>query len=236
MAADFRFKQFILTQGQSAFKLGTDSVLLGCWVQANQPKTALDIGAGTGVLSLIMAQRFAEVRITAIEMDQGSVMDCTNNFAHSIWKDRLSIIHQDVLPWSQLHISRKFDLIITNPPYFMRSLQSDDERKMNARHTDTLSHSNLAKLVKSHLSAGGKFACILPPVEFAGFTFELLKHGLVLNKVLRVSSFWGSPIIRELGEFSWVETPTVEVQAFIYDENHSRSEWYAELTKEFYVK
>lgn len=236
MTGDFRFKQFVLTQGQSAFKLGTDSVLLGCWVSAAHVKTVLDIGTGTGILSLMLAQRYPVIHITAIELDDASVDDCANNFALSTWKERFALIHQNVMDWSNQHKDEKFDLIITNPPYFSNSLKSENERKMNARHNTGLSHGKLAGLVCNHLSPEGCFACILPPNEFAVFTMQLLQQGLFLNHVLRVSSFHNSEVIRELGMFSFNEKELIEEEEFIYNSNHTRSEWYARISADFYVK
>jgi tRNA1Val (adenine37-N6)-methyltransferase len=108
MTPPFRFQQFMVYQSQAAFKVGTDSVLLGSWIAPDPPKNVLDLGAGTGILSLMMAQRFNPHEITAIELDENAVKDCANNFAQSKWKDNLLVVHTDLFLWSKENKTKKF--------------------------------------------------------------------------------------------------------------------------------
>ncbi len=236
MASPFVFKQFALHQEKAAFKLGTDSVLLGSWLPDHCYKKVLDLGAGTGILSLMVAQRFQDAGILAIEIDPDSVVDCRHNFDQSKWKERLEMIENDLFDWSKNNGSAQFDLIITNPPYFTNSLKNPDARKSIARHTDSIRLNDLANVVQQHLVAGGFFGCILPVNEFQALCKALYAHNIFLNDCCKVSSFEHGEIIREMGLFSRDKKEGLSEQHFLYKEKDVRSDWYKVISKDFYLK
>ena len=236
MSTSFVFKQFELEQGKAAFKLGTDSVLLGSWLPKGDYKRVLDIGAGTGILSLMLAQRFKEALVLALEIDKLSVEDCANNFSQSTWGKRLNIIEQDAIEWSKYNEDEKFDLMISNPPYFKNSLLNPDERKSTARHSGLLNTSTLADFAKRHLSINGCLAIILPVLEFDAMTDQLRDRNLFLQQICLVSSFQHSEIIRKMGVFSFINQTPLEETQYLYNSDKSRSNWYQGVSDDFYIK
>jgi len=236
MSTSFVFKQFELEQGKAAFKLGTDSVLLGSWLPKGDYKRVLDIGAGTGILSLMLAQRFKEAVVLALEIDKLSVEDCANNFSQSTWGKRLNIIEQDAIEWSKYNEDEKFDLMISNPPYFKNSLLNPDERKSTARHSGLLNTSTLADFAKRHLSINGCLAIILPVLEFDEMTDQLRDRKLFLQHICLVSSFQDSEIIRKMGVFSFTNQTPLEETHYLYNSDKSRSNWYQGISDDFYIK
>ncbi len=236
MGLPFVFKHFELEQEKAAFKLGTDSVVLGSWLPAKSYKRVLDIGAGTGVLSLMLAQRLEDAQILAVEFDVGSAEDCANNFAQSPWRDRLEIINNDVIEWSKVHSSEKFDLIISNPPYFNNSLQNPDQRKSTARHSILLTSQLLVEIVKQHLSLTGSFAFILPVQEFDEMRVRLEKENILAHHICSISSFENSEIIRKMGMFSFEKMELKLETQYLYTGDKNRSDWYNRISADFYIK
>ena len=236
MAQAFIFKQFTLQQQKAAFKLGTDSVLLGSWIPDLSYRNILDIGAGTGILSLMMAQRFNGAEILAIEIDQLSVEDCANNFNKAKWNDRLKIVEDDILNWTKKNVSSTFDLILTNPPYFINSLKNPDSRKSTARHSDTIHAGMLLEFVKNHLNKDGYFGIILPTKEFTVLANTFINNGFYLNTICRISSFKNGEIIREMGLFSFNKHTIIEEGQYLYKAENIKSDWYKNISNEFYIK
>ena len=138
MRTPFQFKQFSVKDENSPMKVNTDAVLLGAWVNPSKPKKILDIGTGCGVIALLLAQRF-DGRISGIDLDEGAIMDAKINFAESPWPERLKAIHQDFNIFSASS-DQRFDLIVSNPPYFENSLRSPKHDRNISRHTDSLTH------------------------------------------------------------------------------------------------
>lgn len=164
----FSFRMFTISQTQSAMKVGTDSVLLAAWINVPKPYNILDIGAGTGILSLLMAQRYEEAQITALEISSEAIKDVQENVKNSPWKNRVQIIEGD---FCQFKSELKFDLIICNPPYFENSLHSPLMLRNKARHSDAMPFPVLVSGVQKILSEKGVFAIIIP-FENA----ELIRH------------------------------------------------------------
>lgn len=160
----FQFKQFTIRQEKSSMKVCTDSCLFGAWVAEKierkiiKPKTILDIGTGTGLLSLMAAQK-SEANIDAIEIDRDSSLQAKENFSESKWSQRLQIIHADI---KMLPDQKKYDLIICNPPFYENDLRSSDKRKNIAKHHDTLTLEDLIAIIPNRLSENGSFALLLP--------------------------------------------------------------------------
>ena len=156
----FQFKQFTIHQQRSAMKVGTDGVLVGAWasVRANG-RTILDIGTGTGLIALMLAQRNPEAEVVAVEIDSESAAQARDNVAASLWSDRVTVEECAVQDFVS---DRKFDLIVSNPPYFVDSQKCPDGSRNTARHTDTLSFSELMKAAERLLASDGRFAVIVP--------------------------------------------------------------------------
>jgi len=155
----FRFKEFSVNQTNSAMKVGTDAMLLGALAFGENPTQILDIGAGTGVLSLMMAQQYPQATITAVELDSLSAKECTENFNTSKWSSRMTVLFQDFLAFES---GSKFDLIISNPPYYQSRLENDDPRKARARHEASLPVLEMLTRIKELLSVHGDFWVIIP--------------------------------------------------------------------------
>ena len=151
----FRFKQFTVYQDKTPMKVNTDSVMLGSWCNHNFPSEILDIGTGTGILALMAAQRFPNAKITAIEILPEAADEAKHNFTLSHWSDRIELINDDFRKFATF-TKQKFDLIITNPPYFENQLLPNDEYLQIAKHTQNLSYDELFYFSKSILNKKGK--------------------------------------------------------------------------------
>lgn len=161
----FRFKQFFIRQEFTSHKVGTDSVMLGSWVQASNPVNILDIGTGTGLLALMLAQRFYSAVIDAVELDKEAFIEASINFSYSPWSERLNAIHADFNDWNP-DDNKKYDLIISNPPYFHQSLKPPSIKKSLARHQDSLDILKLITRSISLLSNRGVISLILPLTSY----------------------------------------------------------------------
>lgn len=166
MGKRFHFKHFSLCHDQSTMKVGTDAVMLGAWVKVNPADTVLDIGTGCGILSLMMAQK-GVARVDAVDLDMASASEASLNFEASRWRDRLFAYHGDI---RRFGFGRSYDLILSNPPFFVHSYKCDEDRKNQTRHTDTsLTFEELVAAAKRLLKPDGRFALVLPELESRGF-------------------------------------------------------------------
>ncbi|MBR4999959.1 MAG: methyltransferase [Rikenellaceae bacterium] len=230
----FKFKQFTVYQESAAMRVGTDGVLLGAWAQHPAPLRILDIGSGTGVISLMAAQRWSEARIDAIDPDLGAFEQSRKNFELSPWSNRLTAHNCDL----QHFTAEPYDLIISNPPYFVNSLKNPDLIKSTARHTDTLPHNELVLHAARLLSDNGTFAVILP-ADLQSNLFELaLKNGLSVRRTAEIFDRQGRNQIRIMAEFKKsVSAEPIEEQIYIRDvESNDYTEQYKSLTRDFYLK
>ena len=156
----FRFKQFEVQQQRSAMKVGTDGVLIGAWASVRPTdKAILDIGTGTGLIALMLAQRNPEAKVVGVEIDAESAAQTRENVEQSPWSDRVEIVECAV---QEYVTEQKFDLIVSNPPFFVDSVKCNDESRSKARHTDTLSFADLMRTATRLLSPEGRFAVIVP--------------------------------------------------------------------------
>lgn len=228
----FRFKQFELDQSECAMKVGTDGVLLGAWCK-EMKGSALDIGTGTGLIALMLAQRNKDIMIDAVEIDQKAFKQASRNFEQSIWYDRIHCFKENILRYPN---SAKYDLIVCNPPYFMNSTKASNSQRTIARHTDELSHEGLINSVKRLLNNEGVFSIILPINEGKTFQELAFKNMLFLHRVCTV---YPTPIKnpkRLLMEFSLQEGSLTEESIVIEQGNrHEYSKDYITLTKDFYL-
>lgn len=180
----FEFKKFSIKQNKCAMKVGTDGVLLGSWVDVGSCSSVLDIGTGTGMIALMLAQK-TQAYITALEIDQASFEQATENVQESSYKSQIKVINKAFqVYWKESN--EKFDLIVSNPPYFVDSLKSNDTTRSIARHADVLPFNELVEGVHGLLSEGGKFCVILPKKEAEYFCKLAEQKNLYLSKLLRV--------------------------------------------------
>lgn len=179
----FQFKQFLVHQSRSAMPVTTDACILGAVADFQGCKTILDIGTGTGLLSLMLAQRFSEASITGVEIDRESFYEAQKNFSLSSWLDRLYIKNADIIG---LEFVEQFDGIICNPPFFENQLASEDARKSAARHTQEFNYEKLAEVMDKHLAPHGKAWVLIPVLHEDTFRSLLDKAGMFVNKSIRV--------------------------------------------------
>jgi len=231
----FAFKQFNVKQDKCAMKVGTDAVLLGSWIQPNGSTHILDIGTGTGVIALMLAQK-TTASIIGIDIDVSATQQAQENVDESKFKNYITLFNssfQDFVKTTSL----KFQLIVSNPPFFEQSLKSSDEKRSNARHADVLPFEDLLDGVIKLLDAKGKFCLILPTLEAEKFRNMAQKKGLYLSKLLRVKSRADKDIDkRHLMQFEFTPTEfSEETIAIEEDERHSYTQAYKELTKAYYI-
>lgn len=179
---EFKFKQFGLNHSNSTMKIGTDAIVLGSLVENNQANSILEIGTGCGIISLMLAQRF-QAKITAVEIDTKSAKQAQDNIETSPWKDRIKVVLGDI---RILNLNEKFDLIVSNPPYFQNDLRPDSSDKNQARHSETLTFDELCKTSSAHLAENGYLWIILPPSGFEQFGNCAIKHSFYCTKQIDI--------------------------------------------------
>ena len=232
----FAFKKFNIKQDKCAMKVGTDAVLLGAWVNPIDSKKILDIGTGTGIISLMLAQK-TNADITAIDIDRESTEQAMTNVAESAFKDHIHVRHMSFQELTKSS-AQKFDLIVTNPPYFIDSLknQAESSRK-TARHADLLPFEDLIGGVKKLLDEKGKFCLILPKNEAAIFRKMAELKGLYLSKLLRIRTrLEKDSEKRHIMQFEFKESEFSESTLVIEEDSHRNyTKEYKELTKDYYL-
>lgn len=239
-AKPFKFKEFTVNQDQCAMKIGTDGVLLGAWASIEKrPFSILDIGAGTGVLSLMLAQRSAAELIDAIEIDDSTYEQCVDNFEQSYWGDRLFCYHASLADFVEEleNEDDKYDLIICNPPFYSEDYKTDNTQRDLARFQDAMPFEHLIESASKLLSKElGNFSVVIPFKEETIFIEIASKFKLYPNRVLQVKGNPTSEIKRSLIEFSFRESETTHKSLIIETERHQYTQDYIDLTKDFYLK
>ena len=232
----FKFKQFTVNQNKSAMKIGTDAVLLGAWTSfGNHPFSVLDIGAGTGILALMMAQKTHAEIIDAIEIDDEAFEQCVENFEASPWGDRLFCYHASLEEFVD-EIEDRYDLIICNPPFYIEDYKSDNEQRDLARFNDAMPFEHIAESVSKLLSDEGVFSVIIPFKEASNFINIASNFKLFPNNILQVKGNPTSEIKRSLIQFSFNKTEVKTDTLIIENQRHSYTQDYINLTKDFYLK
>lgn len=232
----FTFKQFAVQQDRCAMKIGTDGVLLGAWASVeHNPYNILDIGAGTGVLSLMMAQRTNAAQIEAIEIDDDAFEQCAENFENSPWNDRLFCFHASLLEYIEA-VDEKFDLIICNPPFYSGDYKTQETSRNLARFSDAMPLEHIIFAVINFLSDQGKFSIIIPYKEEQKYIEEASLINLFPNRILHVKGNPTSNIKRSLIEFSYHESDIKISELIIETDRHQYTDAYINLTKDFYLK
>ena len=218
----FQFKQFTIYQDLCAMKVGTDGVLLGAW--ANGGKRVLDAGTGTGIIALMMAQRYPNAVVTAIDIDEGAVKQAQQNVAQSPFAQQITVLHNTL----QEH-QGEYDAIISNPPFFIDSLAAPDEQRNVARHTQTLTYTELMQAAWRLLSDEGELSVVVPFDYRKRMEDEAIFVGFFPSKVCAVKTTERKPAKRYLLSFKKHPCRCEQEQLTI------GSEMYQELTKEFYL-
>lgn len=233
----FQFKQFSIHHDRCAMKIGTDSVLLGAWCPIdNKPFSVLDIGAGTGILSLMLAQRTHAEQIDALEIDENAYEQCVENFESSPWSDRLFCYHAGLDEFVD-DPEDEYDIIISNPPFYSENYKTDNDSRDLARFQDALPFEELVDAASLLLSENGIFAVIIPYKEEERFIDLCAEAELFPVKVTRVKGSHTTPIVRSLLAFKRYELSVLEADELIIEINrHEYTDNYINLTKEFYLK
>jgi tRNA1Val (adenine37-N6)-methyltransferase len=238
----FQFKQFLVKQGRSAFKVGTDGVLLGAWARVENAGSILDVGTGTGLIALMLAQRTSAsivetgIHIVALEIDKESCVQAMDNVRISPWNKRIKVINQSFQDYCETG-PVMFDLIVSNPPFFSDSRKPDRQEKEISRHDTLLGLGELVSGVGKLLAPDGKFCVILPVEESNRMQTSGLELGLHLYGICRVCPKINLPAKRHLLEFR--RNPVERVQdsemAIERDTRHDYTDAYRELTRDFYL-
>jgi len=234
MADYFHFKKFSVRHDRSGMKVGTDGALLGAWADVRQATQILDIGTGTGLIALMLAQRASEsITIDAVEIDDAAYADAQENIAASPWHDRVHLHHTAI---QNFNPSTKFDLIVTNPPYFQKSYKPLTAQRETARHTEQLTFDEVLNITEKLLAPNGKLNLILPYTEGLQF-IELANHkGLNCTRKWIFRTRANKPVERFLLEFRWEKKELDEGDILLYSSGEEWSDGYKELMQEFYLK
>lgn len=236
MKKPFKFKQFIIQQDRCAMKVGTDGVLLGAWTSLERnPNSILDIGSGTGIIALQMAQRCNAEVVDAIEVDEDAYEQCVDNFEASPWADRLFCYHAGLDEFMD-EIEDEYDLIISNPPFYSEEISSGDSARDTARQNNALPFDELLEGVSKLLSPEGVFSVIIPFKEEKDFVVLANSLGLFVKRITRIKGNPNSELKRSLMEFSFSRRTMFEDELTIESGRHQYTKEYVDLTKEFYLK
>jgi tRNA1Val (adenine37-N6)-methyltransferase len=233
----FNFKQFTVQQDKCAMKIGTDGVLLGAWCPIdNTPFSVLDIGAGTGILSLMLAQRSNAEQIDSLEIDEEAYEQCVENFENSPWSDRLFCFHAGLDEFVD-EPEDEYDIIISNPPFYSEDYKTDSSQRDLARFQDALPFEDLIEAADLLLSENGIFAVIIPFKEEERFIDLCAEVELFPVKVTRVKGSHTTPIVRSLLAFKRYELSVLTADELVIEINrHEYTDDYINLTKDFYLK
>jgi tRNA1Val (adenine37-N6)-methyltransferase len=230
----FIFKQFTINQDKCSFKVGTDGVLLGACADVSEVKKILDVGTGTGLIALMVAQR-SEADIVAIEPDKDSFSQACSNVAVSKWNKRIKVENTSLQDYNPGLL--KFGLIISNPPFFSDSLKNPDAGKAAARHNDTLSNKDLLEGAVRLMAEGGRLQLIMPYVEGNILIAEAQEYGLYCNNILKIKPLPTSEIRRFILTFSNQRQKATEKFLTIeHGKRHEFTEEYRNLTKDYYLR
>ena len=231
----FQFKHFSIHQDKTAMKVGTDGVLLGAWTEIKpEVFSVLDIGAGTGVISLMVAQRSHAELIDAIELNDEAYEQTVENFERSDWGDRLFCYHASLKEF-QDEIEDKYDLIISNPPFYTSTYKELPDDRAMARHSESLPFNDLLYGVSILLSENGSCSFIIPYSEENNFILLAKENNLFPNRITRVRGNENTQFKRSLMQFSFGQGEIIESELTIEIGRHSYTDEYIELVKDFYL-
>lgn len=229
----FEFKQFTIHQEECAMKVGTDGTLLGAWASVKEGLCRiLDIGTGTGLIALMMAQRYPEAEITGIDIDKKAVFQAQANVEASPFAHRVHIQQADICSFT----AKSFDSIVCNPPFFVDSLSCPDARRSQARHAETLTYKTLMHAVSRLLCDKGLFSVIIPTDYRTQLLSEASIVGLIMSRECLIKTIPEKTPKRSLIEFRKEPVAMVDITTEVLEiKSGQRSDWYYNLTKEFYL-
>lgn len=228
----FQFKQFTVWHDKCAMKVGTDGVLLGAWAEAADARKILDVGTGTGLIALMLAQRNPQADITAIEIDEAAAAQAEANVSRSPWAGRINIICND---FRRYQSEDKYNLIVSNPPYFIDALTCPDKQRNRARHTCELNYEVLFSRSSQLLHEQGRVCVIIPAEVEKQVADTAWKYNLHPSRRLQVFTKPGKPCRRVLLSFSLQEGECVNESLCIEIAHHQHTAEYIALTREFYL-
>lgn len=232
----FRFKQFTVQQDRCAMKVGTDGVLLGAWAPVDhRPETILDIGTGSGLIALMLAQRTDAEQIDALEIDPDAYEQATENFEESPWGDRLFCFHAGLDEFLD-DPEQQYDLIVSNPPFHTEHISPSDAARKLARFADSLPLEELVAAASVLLSPTGFFAVILPFKMESHFISGMQEAGFHLAKLTRVKGTSETPVKRSLMAFSRQQTTPDVSELILEEERHEYTPEFSALVRDFYLK
>lgn len=229
----FHFKRFMVRQERCAMKVGTDGTLLGAWARGGL--TVLDIGTGTGLIALMMAQRFPQSQVTAVDIDADAVEQARENVAASPFADRITVLHADIRDTGGQSPCAKYESIVVNPPYFNDSLTCPDDQRTTARHTSTLSYRDLMAAAAELLADDGELSVVIPFDCKARLESEAALAGLSKCRECSVRTTPRKAPRRYLLAFRKHPATLETTEGVLETAPGQRSEWYQELTREFYL-
>jgi tRNA1Val (adenine37-N6)-methyltransferase len=231
----FVFKQFNIQQDKCAMKIGTDAVLIGAWVETKDASSILDIGTGTGIIAIMLAQK-STAKIDAIDMELSAYEQAAENVRFCKWNEQINVHHATFQEYNS-RINHKYDLIVSNPPYFVDSSKAHGEERTHARHNDHLPFEELVKGVSKVLQPKGRFCVILPKQEAAQLRAIAERHGLHLSKLLRVKTKADKEAEkRHVMQFEFNPQSFSESTLVIEkDGRHEYTDEYRQLTRDYYI-
>ena len=230
----FRFKQFEIQHDRSSMKVGTDAVLLGAWTEVGAGTSILDIGSGSGIVALMMAQRTSN-QIVGVDIDEDSVEESRLNAENSAWKNRIQFHCTSIQQFCEEKNKNAFDLIVSNPPFFVNSLKSPLDSRNRSRHTDTLSYRDLVAAVSYCLSENGSFAVILPSIYSEQLENLCKQNHLFCYRKLRIRPKEGKAVNRVLLQFKRKKDSLCEKDLNLRNADGSYTEAYKEIVRDFYL-
>ncbi len=230
----FQFKQFTVTQDKCAMKVTTDACILGAWTPILPGvNKVLDIGTGTGLLALMLAQRAPHIFIDAVELDEDAAAQAKSNVLLSPWHNQVHVINGDVRTYS---FSGRYDLVITNPPFFSNSLLGNEAARNIARHSLSLTSEELLDAAERNLAPGGYLSVLLPHTEYEIWLALCAQKGWIETGTLSISHQPGKPVNRVVGLFAKIQMPAVGQQALeIKDINGNYTQRFVDYLSPFYL-
>ncbi|WNW00726.1 methyltransferase [Tenacibaculum sp. HL-MS23] len=235
----FKFKEFTVNQDKTAMKIGTDAVLLGAWCSLGEyPDAILDIGSGTGVIALMLAQRSDAMTIDAVEIDENAYEQTVGNFEQSDWGDRLFCYNASFNHFVEEmeEEEEQYDVIVSNPPFYTDDFETENEARNKARFTSSLTFEELLIGVSKILSKQGVFSVVIPFKEEENFVKLANTCSLFLSKVCHVKGNENTEVKRSLLSFSFEQKEIIKENLVIEKERHQYTDAYMNLTKDFYLK
>lgn len=228
----FTLKQFSVSQENTAMKVCTDSCLFGAIVHSENPASALDIGTGTGLLSLMLAQKYPNLFIDAVEIDQNALIDAEKNILESPFKERISLIHSAIQAYNT---DKKYDLIVSNPPFYVNQLKSPKLSTNYARHSEAINNNELMNAINKLLKPTGSLWLMLPPTQMQSIEKEASKYSLYSQARYFIKPNLAKPVFRVITEYKFTLPKNVYEQEILIYENNNYSPIFAQFLRDYYL-